>query len=318
MSNIDDLNEKTQVADEVVEIPQTFALADESEYESEPEVEEEIEATKPEKPEKKFPLQGTIIVALCLVVGALITYLALALMMPSVEGTWYYETSDGMKIYYTIEEREDDEYYFEIAYGSAYYPGTYTLNPEGTENTLVFSANYNVFALSQYGGSLLFPDCLNGAYTYSTSGNKLFGECTLSLDDGSGTPIVLKYVEKPELTDYVKPFSDFKVNKSILGSWELDNSMYGMAPTVVTFNDDGTMNIDNSGLYTVQYMYSPVDNVIKMIGFADKKVENEAEFELKNGNLIFNGVLLTRPGESATQTSQIPSNTTQSTQDQSK
>lgn len=301
MSNIDELKESTQVDDEVVEVPETFRLADESEYTSEPdETEESEEVVVVEKPaKKKFPLQGTIIVALCLVVGAFITYLALALMMPTVEGTWYYETSDGVKIYYTIEEKEDGEHYFEIAYGTAYYPGVYEINPNGVSSSINLKADYNAYIAAQpYAqGELLFPECLDGTYTYSTSGNKLFGECTLNLDDGNGTVITLKYVEKPELTDYVKPYTDFKVNKSILGEWQVDNSMYGMPPTVVKFNDDGSMSIDNYGLYVTQFMYSPVDNVIKMAGFGSEKVEQELEFELKNGNLIFGGMAFTRPGE---------------------
>ena len=304
MSNIDELNEKTQAVDEVVEIPQTFGLADESEYEAEPEVIEETEVEEVVEVEavkkKKFPLQGSIIVALCLVVGALITYLALALMIPTTEGTWLYETEDGLKIYYTLEEREDDEYYFEIAYGSAFYPGTYQLNPEGTESTLVFNALYNDMLAMQ--GQTLFENCLNGTYTYSISGNKLFGECSMTLNNGSETPVVVKYVEKPEFTDYVKPYENFKVNKSILGSWELDNSMFGLDPTVFVFNEDGTMTIDNSGFYTVKYMYSPVDNKIKMAAYSNKIEEMEVEFELKDGNLIFDGIMLKRPGAAADNT----------------
>lgn len=217
------------------------------------------------------------------------------------EGTWLFESKldsgEKMKIYYTIEER-NSKCYFEASYGTAYYPGVYKENPDGAKNTLYFKLDYQAFVDKQYDTTeLLFNDCLNGSYKYTLDGKRGSDSYTMTLIDDSDKKIVLKYAQKPELTDYVKLYDDFKADKRLLGEWEVDNSMYDMDPTIVTFNEDGTMAIDNYGIYVTEFVYSATDGFIKMAGFGNEKVEQELDYSFKEGALVMGGIKFYRIGK---------------------
>lgn len=287
MSYIDELNENTVVVDSVEEIVDTHKQPDTEDNEYIPqfdEVEYEVEQTEKEtKSKKKCPIQKTIIIAACLVFGALLTYLALALMIPSVEGTWLHKSQDGYEVYYTIDKTKDG-YVLDVSFGTTHYSGgcDVTKTDSGITVTLITKIGQ------------LYPDAPYGEYTYKISGNKLFKNATIELTDANGNVISLSQSKKTDISDYLKPYDDFKVNEKLVGEWMVDNSMYGMDPIVLTFNEDGTMILDVYGMQKEHYYYSPQEKTIKFSIYMGEQIENEMEYQFVEGNLVFLDTLWTR------------------------
>ncbi len=273
MSYIDEQSEKTQVIENVEDIAQT--QTDDGYTPQFDDIEYEIEEVPKAKPKKKFPLQSSIIIALCVVLGAVITYLALALFIPTIEGTWVLEGEGGINTYFVIES-SGDEYYVEESIGTISVTGTCTITKGEEVDSMVMNL-----------GSGQAINC-----TYVVDGNRLFGDRTLTLVDGNGSEIVLKQGDKPDLEEYVSPYEDFKANEDLLGEWTLD---YGMGePAKLTFDEDGVIKVDWFGTQTETGIYTVDGNTVKRKIFYDKEYEDELPFEFTDKGLVFMQQLWTR------------------------
>ncbi len=235
--------------------------------------------SKPKK--KKFPLQVPIIISACIVAVALVGCILFSLFVPTVEGTWLYQTEDGFSFYYTFDESPKGTE-CEMVVGTIHFPGTYTLSEADSAKTM----NISVYAGYIYGN-----------YTYEVQGNRLFGHRVLNLVGEDGTTITLDQAKKPKDSDYIEPDKDFKEVEAITGEWEFFYEEYN-ASLKLTINDDGTLIYDQFGYQELHCVYSADDSKVNLSFFETELIEQEEEYYFDGDQLIFLGLNWTRVGES--------------------
>lgn len=230
---------------------------------------------------KKFPLQTPVIIAACIVAVALIGCILFNLFVPTVEGTWLYQTEDGFSFYYTFDESPKGTE-CEMSVGTIHFPGTYTLSESDSGKTM----NVSVYAGYIYGN-----------YTYEVVGNRLFGHRVLNLVGEDGTAITLEAAKAPKDSDYITPDKDFKEVEEIVGEWEFFYEEYN-ASLKLTINDDGTLIYDQFGYQELHCVYTADDSKINLSFFETELIAQEEEYYFDNDQLIFLGLNWTRVGDS--------------------
>ncbi|MCQ2514194.1 MAG: DUF5640 domain-containing protein [Ruminococcus sp.] len=240
--------------------------------------------------DKKKPLlQFPICVA-----GVLVILLALSLFAAkgffdtSVYGTWSIveedtdtatadeaEENNVIKTYYTFlnDGETADTGTVKIQIGSMTYIGTYSVTQSAEKN------KENTISLSVPMAGL------TAEYGYSVSGNMFTGR-TLNLSDatyGYNYEFKSDKFKKPSL----KVEDDFTVNSDIIGKWNYDDGFYNFT---YEFNEDGTVHIDQFGMFLVDGVYSCSDATITITYCAVEETTMDIEFSFNNGNLLLNGI----------------------------
>ncbi len=189
----------------------------------------------------------------------------------SLEYTWLHKSQDGNDYYYTFTETSDGGK-LEISIGTDYFKCTYDIGDNDTITT-------------SYANSEVYSDNLIGEYEYSISEEN--GEDVLTLKSLDGSSQKLTKVDRPEDTDYLKPYENFKVDKDIVGKWEIK---YSMGSLKLDINDDGTMVLNLLDTEYQHYVYTVTNQTLKMSLFKDQLIEFEEPYQLTDGKLTFLGI----------------------------
>lgn len=230
---------------------------------------------------KKFPLQTSIIIAACILLVAVIGFFAVSIFTPTVEGTWLYKSEEGYDFYYTFDETSEGKECV-MSIGTVYFPGFYETSVTDEAKSV---------SVSVYAGYI------NGNYTYSIEGVKLFGNRVLTLTGEDGTALTLTQAKQPKDTDYVKPDENFEPVEELVGEWEFLYEEFGESYKL-TINDDGTMIFDQFGLQEIHFTYTADDKKINLSFFETDVIAQEEEYYFKDDQLIFLGLNWSRAGES--------------------
>lgn len=265
--------EEASLVDEVVETEDSAAEI--------LQLEEEQEVIVEPAPKKKFPLQLPIIIAACILVGALVAYFLINFFTPTVEGTWLYESEEGYSFYYTFDENAQGNT-LDMSIGTVHFPGTYEAFADETANSI---------SISVYAGYIY------GDYTYELSGNRLSGNRTLTLIGSDGTTVTLPEAKRPKDKDYIVPDENFKKVDAIVGEWEFEYEEYG-ASLKLTVNADGTLVYDQFGYQQLHCVYIADDSTITLSFFETETISQEEEYYFEGDDLVFLGVKWSRVGAS--------------------
>ncbi len=228
-------------------------------------------------PKKKFPLQLPIIIAACIVVVALLGYFAISLFMPTVEGTWLYESEEGYSFYYDLDDTKDGKV-CDMSIGTVHFPGTY--------ETVVGEAT-NSISISVYAGYIY------GDYTYTLTGSKLAGNRVLTLTAADGTTYTLTQTKAPKDSDYITPDENFKPDGAIVGEWVYEYEEYG-ASLNLKINDDGTLIYNQFDYQELHCTYTADGSTLALSFFETEVIAQEEEYYFDGDQLIFLGVNWTR------------------------
>ena len=233
------------------------------------------------KAKKKFPLHAPIIIAACILLAAVIAFFAISIFTPTVEGTWLYESEDGYSFYYTFDEKGDEKSCV-MNIGTIYFPGTYdvTVGEESSTVTVSTSAGY-----------------VNGSYTYTVTGNRLFGNRVLTLTGEDGSQLTFSQTKKTKDSDFIKPAEDFKPVDKIVGEWEFVYEEYGVS-NKLSINEDGTLIYNQFDMQEIHCTYTADDKAINLSFFETELITQEEEYYFDGDQLIFLGVNWTKVGES--------------------
>lgn len=247
---------------------------------------EEIENIEEEpavqvKEKKKFPIYVPIIIAACVLVGAIVAFFAVSIFVPTIEGTWIYEAEDGNSFYYTFDEKADENI-CEMSIGTIYFPGTYALETAEDKNTVLIN---------------LYAGYVYGSYTYDIEGVALFGNRVLTLTGEDGKTITFTQAKKPSDKEYIKPDKDFKEVEALTGEWECEYPEYNSS-FKLTINDDGTLVYDQFGLQEIHCVYTATDSIINLSFYETEVISQEEGYYFNDDQLVFLGLNWTRVDKS--------------------
>lgn len=271
--------EKTEEVTEVVDTVEVEKPAETADFSPELEIEQEVILEA--KPKKKFPLQVPVIIAACILVGALVAYLLINFFTPTVEGTWLYESEDGFSFYYTFDENAQGNI-VDMSIGTVHFPGTYEVIADDTASTI---------SISVYAGYIY------GDYTYELTGNRLSGNRTLTLVGSDGTSITLPEAKRPKDKDYISPDENFEKVDALVGEWEYEYEEYG-ASLKLTINADGTLVYDQFGYQELHCVYIADDSTVTLTFFETETISQQEEYYFEGDDLVFLGVKWSKVGSS--------------------
>ena len=219
------------------------------------------------QPKKKSIIQLPIIIGIVIVaVAAATLFVIKGFFDTSIVGTWI-ESVDVTGNSASSDEASKVDVY-------------YTFNGD---NTL----NYRI-------GSMVW----NG--TYTVSGNMFSGR-TLELSTSTAANKV-KLKSGSEVKPELKVDKDFKADKKITGSWTYDN---GYAKMTYKFNDDGTVEINQSDALNVDGTYLIKNGTIIIKYYYTDEVEMDVAYSVESNGLKLNDILYTKDDDSAKATTAV-------------
>ena len=264
-------NTAEETAEEVAENTE-YATLDTSAFDT-PEQEE------PVVKKKKSLIYLPIIIAACLVFGAIVAFLAISIFTPTVEGTWIYEAEDGNTFYYTFDKDKCD-----MNIGTIHFPGTYTLDVTDEAKTM----NIEIYA-----------GYLSGACEYEITGNRLAKNRVMTLTNVDGATFTLTQTKAQKDSDYIMPDENFEEVEALTGEWEFEYPEYNSS-LKLTLNDDGTMIYDQFGYQELHCVYTATDSKINLSFFETELITQEEEYYFDGDQLIFLGLNWTKVGAEST------------------
>lgn len=229
--------------------------------------------------EKKKPaLQIPIIIAVCIVVGALLGFgIYYGFFAHTVNGTWEYKASDENTYYYTFKDKN----IVSMSMGTIDFNGEYSVTPgENSTQTLM---------IGQYYGEL------SGEYTMTISGSKLLGNQVMTLKTTDGSEFTLKQTSMPKSPLKVSP--DFKADEKLVGDWEYVFEDYGVSYKF-SFTADGKMQINQYDAFVYNCVYTTDGSTIKCTFFTTEETTEEIEYSFEGDSLIIMGIKCERVGAS--------------------
>ncbi len=251
--------------------------------------EDAFETAAEEAPrKKKFPIQIPVIIAACLLIVSLLSYLVFtAFFLKEPEGVTWSSELDGATYYFEF----NDDSTFKAYVGSVEITSTYE-KVKDAENGNSLTVNTNV--CNFYSGA---------PATYTISGSRLLGNQTLDYSYGEGYDYSLTQAKR-EKVDLELP-KDFVADEALLGEWIFQ--YYGYDIYKVTFNDDGSMvlefvqdGIKYNGTYTID------NGNLNFTYYVSDSVAAPLEYSVNGDTLTFLGATFTRPGaEPATPDQQL-------------
>ena len=162
--------------------------------------------------------------------------------------------------------------------------GTYTVSTDDSGNqTLAMTLNGNETSCN-----------------YAVSGNMFSGR-TLELSTSTAANKV-KLKSGSEVKPELKVDKDFKADKKITGSWTYDN---GYAKMTYKFNDDGTVEINQSDALNVDGTYLIKDGTIIIKYYYTDEVEMDVAYSVESNGLKLNDILYTKDDDSAKTTAAV-------------
>ena len=129
---------------------------------------------------------------------------------------------------------------------------------------------------------------------YAVSGNMFSGR-TLELSTSTAANKV-KLKSGSEVKPELKVDKDFKADKKITGSWTYDN---GYAKMTYKFNDDGTVQINQSDALNVDGTYLIKNGTIIIKYYYTDEVEMDVAYSVESNGLKLNDILYTKDDGSA-------------------
>ena len=243
------------------------------------------------KKNKKL-LQLPIIIGIVIVAAAAITLFVIkAFFDTSIVGTWI-ET-----VPLTSDTSSSDE--------AANFDVYYTFNNDGTLDYTVGTMSWNgTYTVStDKSGNQTLERVLNGSQmscNYAVSGNMFTGKTLELYTSTSDEKAELKSgnVVKPEL----KVDKDFKANDKVTGTWTYDN---GYAKMTYKFNDDGTVEINQSDSVKAEGTYLIKNNTIIIKYYYTDEVEMDVAYSVESNGLKLNDILYTKDDDSAKTTAAV-------------
>lgn len=251
-----------------------------------------------EQPQKKKGVfQKPVIIALCLVVVALLGYLAYnAFFLREPEGVTWSTEIDGITYY--IDFNNDNT--FNAYVGSIEIDGTYSKDKNQPKQDLTgsgatFDESETVDTLTvNYQIAYFYPGY---PAEYKITGSRILGNQVLHGSYGEGYDFTLEQAkrQKPDL----QVPEDFQADKDLVGSWIF--TYEGQEIYKMTINEDGTMNIKKfqegttyNGTYTVS------DGQINFTYFVTESTAVPLDYSLNGDILTCMGVNFAREGSGAT------------------
>lgn len=238
------------------------------------------------QPKKKGILQLPIIIAIVIVAVAALTLLVIkGFFDTSIVGTWVEsvdvtgsassaDEASKIDVYYTFNSDNTLDYRI----GSMVWNGTYEVSTEDSGNqTLAMTLNGNETSCN-----------------YAVSGNMFTGRNLELSTSTSDTKVDLKSgsIVKPDLT----VDKDFKADSKVTGSWTYDT---GYAKMTYKFNDDGTVEINQSDSLNVDGTYKLENGTIIIKYYYTDEIEMDVAYSVEDDGLKLNDILYTKDDGSA-------------------
>lgn len=248
----------------------------EKEEESEADTDEEETVSTAKK--KKFPLQVPVIIAACIVLGALLGYfLFVGFFLHDPSGLWKVSDEEGTTYYY--EFKDDGTCIMTI--GTIDNVGAYYKSKNETGDSIYINQYYGMLA---------------GEYTYRITGSRLLGNQKMYLDYSDYT-YELDQVGSKE-NPLTKPV-DFTPNEELLGDWEYIIPEYNVSYTF-TFNKDGTMVYNQADTVIYNATYTVDDSNVHMTFFTSEEQTVDLPYKFDGETLELMELKCHRPGAEAT------------------
>ena len=238
------------------------------------------------QPKKKSIIQLPIIIGIVIVaVAAATLFVIKGFFDTSIVGTWIEsvdvtgnsassDEASKVDVYYTFNGDNTLDYRI----GSMVWNGTYTVSTDDSGNqTLAMTLNGNETSCN-----------------YAVSGNMFSGR-TLELSTSTAANKV-KLKSGSEVKPELKVDKDFKADKKITGSWTYDN---GYAKMTYKFNDDGTVEINQSDALNVDGTYLIKNGTIIIKYYYTDEVEMDVAYSVESNGLKLNDILYTKNDGSA-------------------
>ena len=257
-------------------------VAEESEEPAEDKPEELAETAEaeeaPVKKKKKGFLQLPVIIALCILVGALVGYFVYTgFLMHEPEGLWKLE-EEGVTVFFEFDKDGVAKQYLGTMTEIGYCQKT-----KGYDGDTLSISLDNGF--------------LNGSFGYTVSGSRLLGNQVLTLTYGESDPLEMHQVAKVD--EYLTPDKDFVEKEGLTGEWVFDFEEYGVSYKFI-FNADGTMILNqyDKFIYEGTYTYTD-DSIIFTYYTTEETTTPEIPYEIVDENTLnFMGLECHRAGTS--------------------
>lgn len=233
-----------------------------------------------ESAKKKRTLQVPVIIACCIVLAAILGFLAyMAFFLKEPENVTWSNTIDDTTYYY--EFKTDGT--FKAYIGSIEMTGSFQKSKTDEGNTITVDKTIGSFYQSM-------------PATYKISGSKLFGNQVMTCTYSEDYEFTLNQSKREKnLLDLPE---NFTANEDLLGSWIFKYMNYDIYK--VTFNKDGSMilefiqdGLQYNGVYTIE------DNTINFTYYATESVVVPIEYKVDGDNLTFMGYNFVREGSEA-------------------
>ena len=266
----EDNKEKESSDSEKSDIPSEDDKEDSEEDETESDdSEEEDEEEEAPKKKKNFILQPPIIIAACIVLGSLLGYfIFVAFFQHDPNGIWKIEDDEGTTYYYEFKDNNECI----LTLGGLDNVGKYVYSSAQEGNSL---------AIQQISAGYYYIGMLEGEYSCTITGSKLFGTQKMQLvtSDYSYELTQVNSKENP----LEKP-SDFTPNEDLLGEWEFYIPEYDVSYEL-TFNDDGTMLFNQMDTTYYRAVYTVDDENVYMTIYTIDESTTTLPYKL-NGNTL--------------------------------
>lgn len=226
--------------------------------------------------QKKKPLfQVPVIIAACIVIGALLGYfIYTGFFLHQPEGLWKLE-ADGYTEFYSFAEDGSCM----LTTGTVDMAGSFTKSSVDGVNTI---------SVNQYYGHLA------GEFTYTVTGSRLLGNQILHV---SADELSYDLVQIRKVDEYLTPYPDFVENKELTGEWEYFFEDYGLS-YVFVFNADGTMQINQYDTYYYNGIYTYDDENVHFTYYTNENQETDLPYSIDGDVLTFMGLECHRVGTS--------------------
>ncbi len=237
--------------------------------------------TEEEKPEKKKPvLQKPIIIACCIVLVAILGFLAyMAFFLKEPENvTWSNDVND---VTYYYEFKTDGT--FTGYLGSIEMTGSFQKTNGEDGKTITLDKSFGSF----YQGA---------PATYSIKGSRLFGNQEMSCSYSEDYQFTLKQSKREKkLLDLPENFS---ADENLVGTWIFKYMNYDIYK--VTFNNDGSMvlefmqdGVKYNGIYTIE------GSTINFTYYVTEATATSLDYNIDGDYLTFMGYQFVREGSEA-------------------
>lgn len=229
---------------------------------------------------KKLFLQGPVIIACCIVLAAVIGFLAyMAFFLKEPENVTWSEVVNDMTYYYEFKPDGTFTGYL----GSIEVSGSFQKADGEDGKTLAVSKTFGSFYQ-------------NATANYTISGSRLFGNQELTCSYSDEYTFTLNQSKREK--DLLDLPEEFTPDEELIGSWVFKYMGYEIYK--VTFNEDGSMVMEfvqdgykYNGIYTIE------DSTINFTYYTNESVVVPLDYSVNGDSLNFMGYGFVREGSEA-------------------